>query len=230
MTSGELADATIVFDLDGTLVDTAPDLTRALNETMDLEGLPRVRPEIVRAGVGQGARALIERGAALSGVAFSADRLDQLTQAFVEFYRADIARESALFPGAAEALDSLAALGAKFAICTNKRTDLSLQLLEALGMGDAFSAVVGADAVAERKPHPDHYRAAVTRAGGVVRRSLMIGDTLADVAAARGAGAPVAVVTFGYCEGEHDKLGADVLLDRFSELTPACRRLLAARP
>lgn len=230
MSSGELADATIVFDLDGTLVDTAPDLVRALNQTLDLEGLPRVRLASVRGFVGQGAHALIERGAGLAGVRFSADRMSQLTAAFIDFYRADIARDSAAFPGAADALSALAALGAKLAICTNKRTDLSLQLLDALGLSTRFSAIVGADAVANRKPHPDHYRAAVAQAGGVVRRSLMVGDTAADVAAARGAGAPVAIVAFGYCDGGAEKLGADALLYRFSDLPPLGRRLLAARP
>jgi phosphoglycolate phosphatase len=230
MTSGELADATIVFDLDGTLVDTAPDLVRALNETMDLEGLPRVKLDTVRALVGQGARALIERCSALAGVSFQSERLDQLTEAFITFYRADIARDSRPFPGVTEALDTLATLGAKFSVCTNKRTDLSNLLLDRLGLAERFSAVVGADAVTEQKPHPEHFRAAVTRAGGVVRRSVMVGDSVADVAAARGAGAPVAVVSFGYSDAGTDKLGADVLLHRYSELAPACRRLLAARP
>jgi phosphoglycolate phosphatase len=230
MTSGELADATIVFDLDGTLVDTAPDLARALNETMDLEGLPRVKIDVVRQLVGEGARLLIARTAALSGVHFQDDRLDELTEEFIAFYRADIARDSRPFPGVGDALDALAALGAKLAVCTNKRTDLSNMLLEAVGLGERFSAVVGADAVTERKPHPDHFRAAVTRAGGVVGRSLMVGDTAADVAAARGAGAPVAVVSFGYSDAGAELLGADVLLHRYSELAPACRRLLAARP
>jgi phosphoglycolate phosphatase len=230
MTSGELADATIVFDLDGTLVDTAPDLVRALNETMDLDGLPRVKLETVRSLIGQGARVLIERASAMAGVSFQKERLSELTEEFIAFYRADIARESRPFPGVAEALDTLAELGAKLSVCTNKRTDLSNALLEAVGLIDRFSAVVGADAVVERKPHPDHFRAAVTRAGGVVRRSVMVGDTVADVAAARGAGAPVAVVSFGYSDGGAEKLGADVLLHRYSELAPACRRLLAARP
>lgn len=230
MSSGELADATIVFDLDGTLVDTAPDLVRALNETMDLEGLPRVKLETVRQLVGQGARVLIERASALQGVTFSATRLDQLTNEFVGFYAADIARHSKPFDGVLDALDALAGLGAKLAVCTNKRTALSLQLLDALKMSELFSAIVGADAVADRKPHPDHYRAAVTRAGGVIRRSVMVGDTAADVASARGAGAPVCVVSFGYCDAGAERLGADVLLHRFSELAPACRRLLAARP
>lgn len=230
MTSGELADATIVFDLDGTLVDTAPDLVRALNLTMDLEGLPRAKLETVRLMVGQGARVLIERASALHGVSFSRERLDQLVREFIDFYRQDITRHSTLFPGALEAMDHLAALGAKLAICTNKRTDLSVQLLDALGLAQRFSVIVGADAVAQRKPHPEHYHAAVARAGGVVRRSVMVGDTAADVGAARAAGAPVIAVRFGYCDIGAERLGADVLIDRFSELAPACRRLLATRP
>jgi phosphoglycolate phosphatase len=230
MSSGELADATIVFDLDGTLVDTAPDILRALNETMDLEGLPRVKAQTVRNLIGHGARVLLERASAQHGVTFSAMRLDQLTNEFVGFYAADIARESKPFDGVLESLDTLAGLGAKLAVCTNKRTALSVQLLDALNMSERFSAIVGADAVAEKKPHPDHYRAAVTRAGGVVRRSVMVGDGAADVGAARSAGAPVCVVSFGYSDVGADRLGADVLLHRFSELAPACRRLLAARP
>ncbi|MGE0741858.1 MAG: phosphoglycolate phosphatase [Hyphomonadaceae bacterium] len=230
MTSGELADATLVFDLDGTLVDSAPDLVRALNQTMDLEGLPRARLETVRLMVGQGARVLIERSAALHGVTFSADRLDTLMREFIGFYRADIARESRVFPGVTDALDQLAALGAKFAVCTNKRTDLSVQLLDALKLSDRFSAIVGADAVTDKKPHPEHYRATVARAGGTVRRSVMVGDTIADVGAARAAGAPVIAVSFGYCDIGAEKLGADVLIHHYRDLAPACRRLLAARP
>lgn len=220
---------TIIFDLDGTLVDTAPDLLRALNETMALEGLPQVTLERVRKWIGQGARVTIERAAAFSGVNFSEDRLDQLTNAFVDFYRVDIARLSQPFPGAVAAMDILAAEGAKLAVCTNKRTELSVQLLDALGLTARFSAIVGADLVTNRKPHPEHFRATVERAGGVVRRAVMIGDTVADVAAARGAGAPVIVVTFGYGDCEPDQLGADVLMERYADLPQICSRLLAAR-
>jgi phosphoglycolate phosphatase len=103
-------------------------------------------------------------------------------------------------------------------------------LLEALGLATRFSAIVGADAVTNRKPHPDHYVAAVTRAGGIVRRSIMIGDTVADVASARGAGAPVVLVRFGYAQpGEVDRLGADAIIDRYSDLLATCRRLMPAR-
>lgn len=229
MTSGELAGATIVFDLDGTLVDTARDLARALNRTMDLEGLPRVRLEDVRRLVGRGARTLIERAAGLHGVSFTAQRLDALMVEFIAFYRADIARESWPYPGVIEAMDDLASLGAKFAICTNKSTDLSVQLLEALNIASRFSSIVGADAVTQRKPHPEHFEAAVVRAGGTVRRSIMIGDTAADVGAARGAGAPAVVVRFGYCDGAIESLGADAIIDRYADLLSVSRRLLARR-
>ncbi len=223
-----LADATIVFDLDGTLVDTAPDLLRALNETLDLEGLPHPPLPQVKKLVGQGARALIERGAALAGARFSGDRIDQLTAAFIEFYRADIAGQSKPYPGVADALTQLAEAGAKLAVCTNKRTDLSVQLLEALDLAPRFSAIVGADAVQDRKPHPDHYRAAVARAGGALRRSLMVGDSAADVASARGAGAPVIVVRFGYADDAPERLGADALIARYDELPRTARSLLAS--
>ena len=230
MSAGELADATIVFDLDGTLVDTAPDLVRALNQTLDLEGLPHLNLATARSLVGQGARVLIERAASLSGVSFSPTRIDELKRAYINYYRADIARESAPYPHVERALDTLAQLGAKLAVCTNKRTDLSVMLLETLGLAHRFSAIVGADSVPYQKPHPDHYRAAVARAGGVVRRSLMVGDSAADVASARGAGAPVAIVSFGYSDGGAEMLGADALLHTFIELAPVTRRLMAARP
>jgi phosphoglycolate phosphatase len=229
MTLGDLSDATIVFDLDGTLVDTAPDLVQALNRTLDLEGLPRAPVAAVRKLVGQGARALIERGAALADVRFSAERLEQLTNAFIGFYSAEIAAESRPFPGAVEALDAFAGAGAALAICTNKRTHLSRQLLAALGLEARFAAVVGADSVANRKPHPDHYLEAVARAGGRLQRSVMVGDTAADIDAARAAGAPSILVSFGYSEASPETLGADAIIAHFSALPGVVRRLLPGR-
>src|SRR5262249_44603694 len=148
-----------------------------------------------------------------SGVSYSADRLDQLTKALVDFYRADIASKSAPFPGVEEALQTLLAEGARLSVCTNKRTDLSVQLLETLGLAGRFSAIVGADAVEHRKPHPDHYRAAVMRAGGLVNRSLMVGDTAADFNAAHSAGAPIVLVRFGYADADElSQLAADAII------------------
>ena len=222
--------ATIVFDLDGTLVDTAPDLLRALAAVMAQEGLAAPPRETMRRMVGQGARALIERAASAVGVTFPPEKLAAMTETFVEIYAADIAAESRPFPHVEAALDRLAAAGAILAVCTNKRTGLSVQLLDVLGLTTRFAAIVGADAVPERKPSPVHYRAAVAAAGGDVRRSLMVGDSAADVSAAKSASASCIVVRFGYCEGDVERLGADVLIDSYEELVDASVTLLGAAP
>jgi len=222
----DLDGVTIVFDLDGTLVDTAPDLLRALGAVMSAEGLPAPPAGAVRAMVGRGARALIERAAARSGVIWAEEKLAELTETFVEIYAADIAGQSRPFPQVEAALDALSAAGARLCVCTNKRTGLSLKLLSALGLEDRFAAIVGADAVTARKPAAEHYLTAVARAGGDVRRSVMVGDSAADVGAARAAGAPVIAVTFGYCEEGVDALGADALISDYRELPAVVRRLL----
>jgi phosphoglycolate phosphatase len=218
--------ATIVFDLDGTLVDSAPDLLRALNEVLDMEGLPHPAEAVVRHLVGHGARRLIERATALCGANYTAERLDQLTAAFVEFYAADIAQLTRPYPGAVAALDELAAEGAILAICTNKLTGLSVQVIEALGLSDRFAAIVGPDAVTARKPDPHHFLETVSRAGGDAKRALMVGDTQADAGAARGAGAPIILARFGYGENV-EALAADGYIDGYEELAALVRRLLA---
>lgn len=224
--TASLVGATIAFDLDGTLVDTAPDLVAALNATLALEGLEPCRLDAMRPMVGRGARALIEQASTALGVTFSEDRLAHLTEAFIAFYRADIAASSRPFPGCVEALDALSDAGAKLCVCTNKRTDLSVALLEALGLADRFAAIVGADAVAHRKPHPDHYRAAIERAGGRVDHSMMVGDSSADVDAALAAGRPVVVVRFGYHDRAPETLGASAVIDDYDELPFTAGRLL----
>ncbi|MBI1187943.1 MAG: HAD hydrolase-like protein [Alphaproteobacteria bacterium] len=226
---GDLAGAVIAFDLDGTLVDTAPDLVRALNQTLELEGLAPVSVAAVRRIVGHGARAMIAQAATLTGVRFSDERLDALTLRFVDFYRADIAGQSRPFPGAAETLRALRDAGATLAVCTNKRTALSEALLHALGLADWFAAIVGADAATARKPDPRHLIETVTRAGGAIARAVMIGDSSTDVGAARGAGAPIVLVSFGYLDAPAEELGADMVVDSFSEIEGAARRLLTPR-
>jgi phosphoglycolate phosphatase len=161
------------------------------------------------------------------GCRFSEERLSQLTDAFLAHYSAEIAYESTPFPGALEALDALASAGATLAVCTNKRTDLSRRLLEELSLAARFAAIVGADSVAHRKPHPDHYRETVARLGGRVIRSLMVGDTSADVRSAQDAGAPVIAVEFGYSDTAPEELGADALIGHFRELPATAARLLA---
>jgi phosphoglycolate phosphatase len=223
----DLAGATIAFDLDGTLVDTAPDLLRVLNLVLADEGLAATTLVHMRPLIGHGARVALERAAAAQGVRFAAPQLDTLTERFVALYRKGIALESRPFPGVAEALEDLAAAGARLCVCTNKRSELSVMLLEALGLARRFRAIVGADAVPARKPHPDHLRAAIAAAGGQVERALMVGDSAADANAARAAGVPVATTRFGYSDVGVEELGADAVFEHYDALPGLARALLA---
>lgn len=224
----DLAGAAILFDLDGTLVDTAPDLVRALNAVLVEEGRPAVPLEAVRTRVGHGARALLEAGGRLGEAPFEVERLDALTERFVEIYRADIAAHSRPFPGAEALLDQLLGAGATLAVCTNKRTLLSIELLEAMGLAFRFAAIVGADAVSARKPHPAHVLETLARAGGKARRAVMIGDTAPDVQAAKAAGVPVIAVDFGYADDAR-ALGADAVISHFQEAPRLLATWLAKR-
>ena len=225
-----LSGATIAFDLDGTLVETAPDLIGALNIVLGERGLAHLPIESARVLVGRGARALLERGFAAAGEPLHADEVGGLVTRFIEVYHSRIAAESRPFPNLLAALDELTAAGARLVVCTNKRTDLSLALLDALEMTARFAAVVGADGAPAAKPDPRHYIAAIEAAGGRVERSLMVGDSINDVAAAQAAGAPVVVVSFGYTDTPAHQLGAEALIDDFSELPAVARRLLSALP
>ncbi|MFC7290728.1 phosphoglycolate phosphatase [Hirschia litorea] len=217
---------TLVFDLDGTLVETAPDLHRATNQIMNQEGLDKVTLENVRAFVGQGARALIQRGAAKSNVKFDDEKLDKLTLQFIDIYQTDIAAKSHLFEDVESTLDMLSSEGAKFCVCTNKNTALAIKLLEALSVAHRFESIVGADAVAHKKPHKDHYLHALNAAGGALNKSIMIGDSVSDVGAARNAGVPVILVSFGYTDIAPEELTPDAIINHYSELPNSLKSLL----
>ena len=221
-----LAGATIAFDLDGTLVDTAPDLVRALNQVLAEEGLAPLAYETARNMVGRGAKHLIERGYAATGLPLSTDNSLALVERFIAVYRAGIAAESRPFEGLEEALEALAHHGATLCVCTNKRTDLSVALLDALGLSKHFTAVVGADAAPAAKPDARHLICAIETAGGDVERAVMVGDSITDVSAARNAGVPVIVTSFGYTDIPHADLGADAMIDSYSELVDAIERVL----
>jgi phosphoglycolate phosphatase len=220
----DLAGAVIAFDLDGTLVDTAPDLIGVLNVILAEHGHAGLPLEASRWLVGRGARVMLERGFAAAGELLAPDRLDALFARFIALYRARIADESRPFPGVAEALDHLAGAGARLAVCTNKPTGLSRALLDALDLSSRFAAIVGPDLAGAAKPDPRHLAYAVEAAGG--GRALMVGDSAADVGAARAAGAPVVAVSFGYTDIPALDLGADQVIDHFAELPAAARRLL----
>ena len=224
----DLSGWTVVFDLDGTLVDTAPDLIGALNGVLAERDLPQLPVAAARMLVGRGARTLIRHGFQAAGEALDEAEVEPLTARFLELYRSRIARESRPFPGVVQALDGLAARGAALSVCTNKVSDLSRLLLDALGLTGRFASVVGADQPSVCKPDPSHYRMAVEEAGGEAARSIMVGDSINDVLSAHAAGAPVVLVSFGYTEEPASTLGAERLIDHFDQLAAAVDGLVGA--
>ena len=225
-----LSGCTIAFDLDGTLVESVGDMHTALNKILLAEGLPPSTLQDVRTFVGQGARALLIRACGVHGIHHDDAKLDQLTEAYIATYATDICTHTTTFPGLVPALEKLKSLGAALCVCTNKRTDLSNQLLDALGLSRHFAAVVGSDLARNRKPHPDHYIAAIRAANGDPSHSLMVGDSSNAVQSAKAAGAPVAVYAYGYTDTAPDLLGADAVFKHFDELADLAVRLLNYQP
>lgn len=215
----------VVFDLDGTLVDTAPDLVAALNFVLAREGLPPVPVESARKMIGAGARALIERGLEQEGRVMSPADVSRLTGDFIDYYREHIADESRPFDGLDSALDALAADGYRFAVCTNKLEGLSRLLLDKLDMTSRFAAICGADTFGVAKPDPTPLRETVARAGGDLASAIMVGDSGTDIGTARRAGIPVVGVTFGYTLVPIEDLKPDRLISHMSDLPAAVAEL-----
>jgi phosphoglycolate phosphatase len=218
----------VVFDLDGTLVDTAPDLIGTLNTLLAQEGLAPLPVESAPRFVGQGAKAMIQRGFAAAGEALDPAHLTRLFDRYIALYLPRIADHSAPYPNLLAALDLLAAEGAILAVCTNKRTDLSLALMDALDLTGRFAAIVGPDQAPAQKPDGRHLLTAITQAGGDPARALMVGDSLNDVLAARNAGVPVVLVSFGYSDTPAADMDRDVLIDDFADLYAAVLTLIPA--
>lgn len=212
---------TVVFDLDGTLIDTAPDLTAALNAVMVREGRPAVPLDDVRNMVGRGARVLIERAMAASGGQALERDIKELVEHFLEHYDANIAVASRPFEGAEALVRRLAARGHRIGICTNKPEALSLKLMSALNLRDLFPVILGADSRPYRKPDPRHLLDTIADLGGRAGSAVLIGDSETDVATARAAHVPIVLVSFGYTETPVHELGADAVIDHFDDLEAA---------
>ena len=216
----------IAFDLDGTLVDTAPDLIGALNHILVREKLPPLPLESARNLIGAGARRLIERGLEAEAREVSPAQMTQLTADFIDYYAAHIADESRPFEGLEDALDQLASQGYRFAVCTNKLEWLARLLLDKLGMTSRFAAICGADTFGVAKPDPAILRQTVARAGGSIASTIMVGDAGPDVGVARRASVPVIGVAFGYTEVPIAELKPDRLIAHMRELPVAVDSLL----
>src|SRR6202158_4982584 len=219
---------TVVFDLDGTLVDTAPDLINALNFVLDREGLPPVPLHSARNMIGAGARRLIERGLELEGRSADLEDITRLTSDFIDYYAAHIADLSRPFEGLEGALDDLSARGYRFAVCTNKLEWLSKLLLDQLGLSSRFAAICGADTFGISQPDPAILQQTIARAGGQVSSAIMVGDAGPDVGVARRAGIPVIGVEFGYTDVPIAELKPDRLIGHFRDLPAAVHSLIGA--
>jgi phosphoglycolate phosphatase len=216
---------TIVFDLDGTLIDTAPDLIDTLNFTLSQHGLPTVPYEEARPLIGGGARGMIEKALLLEGRSAATADVDALYAPFVAHYAEHIADRSQPFPGLEPALDEMARAGHRLAVCTNKLEWLSRRLLDAMQLTGRFAAICGQDTFAVQKPDPRIFRSTVLQAGGEPHRAIMVGDSITDIRTARAANVPVVAVDFGYTDVPVATLGPDRVISSFLELGAAVAAL-----
>jgi phosphoglycolate phosphatase len=216
---------TIVFDLDGTLIDTAPDLIDALNLILAQEGLPAVPLDTARNLIGSGARTMIQRALAAAGRIRTPIELDRLYAVFVAHYAEHIADRSRPFPQLKTTLARLTDAGHRLAVCTNKLEWLSKRLLETLQLAEPFAAICGPDTFSVQKPDPEAFRRTVLRAGGEPTRAIMVGDSKTDVSTARNANVPVIAVDFGYSDVPIMTLRPDRIISAFADLPSAIKAL-----
>ena len=219
----------IVFDLDGTLVDTAPDLLDSLNHTLSAGGVARTDTAGFRQFVGHGGRVMIERAYQAQKKALATDEHDRLFALFLEHYGAGIPGQSKPYPGVVEGLDRFRAAGYLLAVCTNKTEAFSKRLLVGLGMSGYFAAICGQDTFANRKPDPRHLTETIGLAGGDASKAVMVGDSRTDIDTAKAAGVPVVAVDFGYTDRHVSEFEPSKVISHFDELTVAlAERLIAA--
>jgi len=220
----------LIFDLDGTLVDTAPDILATLERILSAFGFATGKVGVSTELIGRGSRAMIEQALTAQGLNAPAELIRAMHGAFLDDYGRHICDEGCIYPGVESCLDRFAAAGWRFAVCTNKLEALSASLLAELKIADRFAAICGADTVAAGKPHPGNIVETARRSGGDLERTIMIGDSASDIGAARAAGVPVIGVTFGYPPTPMRLLEPDLLLDAFDALKPADADRLIGTP
>ncbi|WP_185982798.1 HAD hydrolase-like protein [Aureimonas mangrovi] len=219
-----------VFDLDGTLVDSAPDLAASLNHCLRGAGMDEIGLDDIRPNAGKGVRVMLEYAYDRAGVPLDEDLRAAHTERFLAHYQAHIADLSQPFPGTVEMLERLAACGVVMAVCTNKFEGLARSLLDALGLSCHFATVCGADTFARRKPDPIHLLGTIERAGSNAARAVMIGDTMTDIDAAFACGIPSILADFGYEPDETARRAATRVISDFAAIdADMLERLLARR-
>ncbi len=213
------------FDLDGTLLDTHGDLGAALNHALTVAGRPAVPIEEVRGLVGGGSGRMLGNALERTGGRVSDEEFAGFHRALLDYYEANIAVHSCLFPGGEAMLDALAERGAKLAVVTNKLERYAVRLLEELGLSSRLFTILGGDSLGQgrAKPSPDLLYEMVARGGG--GRAAYVGDTTFDTGAAKAAGMPCVVVSFGFNDKPPQALGADAVIDHYDELVPALERI-----
>jgi phosphoglycolate phosphatase len=220
-----MKDLTLVFDLDGTLVDTAPDLVAATNHVLEYRGRAPIDGAALRAFVGHGALRMIEEALGADGRQLGESELHELFERFLAYYEANIAVESRPFDGVLAALDRYAEAGTRLAVCTNKSERLARHLLDKLGMSSRFAAITGRDTFDVFKPDPGHLLGTIRLAGGDRARAVMIGDSNVDIATAKAARVPVVAVSFGYSPSPVDEFNPDAIIDHYDQLEDTVVRL-----
>lgn len=216
---------TAVFDLDGTLIDTAPDLIRATNHVLVDAGYEAAEPQLIRPFISFGSRAMITAGIRHQGREVSERALDAMFEKLITFYGANIAVESKPFPGLIAVLDTLRDRGIAIAICTNKREDMARILIEELGLTQHFKAITGRDTFPVCKPDPEHLLGAIRLAGGSAENSIMVGDSTTDYETAKAANTPIIGVTFGYTDIPMTDLDCDAVISHYDEFLAAFEKL-----
>ncbi|MDM9628294.1 HAD family hydrolase [Rhizobium sp. S152] len=213
--------ALIVFDLDGTLLDTHADLVESLNHTISAIGLAPVSYDDLTHLVGQGAKVMIERACKLQGEPIDESALPPLLDRFIAHYSANMPGHTMPYPGVVDAMNALKDAGCKLAVCTNKLEGLARPLLDKLDLTGHFDAITGGDTFEVRKPDAKHLLGTVELAGGDASRTIMIGDSVNDIMVAHNAGIPSIAVPFGYSDVPVETLNPTRVITHYRELTPA---------
>ena len=217
----------IVFDLDGTLIDSVPDVQGAVNRMLADDGRPPITLAQAHDFVGNGARPLVERALAATGTV--PDDIDGHIARYIDFYKRHPADETTIYPGVVRVLDAFAEAGVTMGVCTNKPFEMTGLVLEALGLEGYFRGVAGGDNVPHRKPDGRHVTLTLELMGAGAASAAMVGDSETDVAAGKDAGLPVIAVTYGYCHVPMEELGADLMIDAFADLPHALQTLHSQR-